>query len=68
MVSLTLHQLYLLIDEYDNFTNEVMISRERGKPRYQKQVGGEGIIKTFFKAVNDGAEGWGATSGLHSSR
>ena len=53
------HRLYLLIDEYDNFANEVMISRERGKPRYQELVEGEGIIKTFFKAVKDGAEGRG---------
>jgi len=58
-VSQTPHKLYLLIDEYDNFANEVMISRERGKPRYQELVEGEGIIKTFFKAVKDGAEGRG---------
>ncbi len=59
VISQTPHKLYLLIDEYDNFANEVMISRERGKPRYQELVEGEGIIKTFFKAVKDGAEGRG---------
>ncbi|HOW76479.1 MAG TPA: AAA family ATPase, partial [Candidatus Competibacteraceae bacterium] len=59
VVSQTPYKLYLLIDEYDNFANEVMISRERGKPRYQELVEGEGIIKTFFKAVKDGAEGRG---------
>ncbi len=59
VISQTPHKLYLLIDEYDNFANEVMISRERAKPRYQELVEGEGIIKTFFKAVKDGAEGRG---------
>jgi hypothetical protein len=28
------HRLYLLIDEYDNFANEVMVSRDRGQQRY----------------------------------
>ncbi len=59
VVSQTPYKLYLLIDEYDNFANEVMISRERGKNRYQELVEGEGIIKTFFKAIKDGAEGRG---------
>jgi len=58
-VSQTPHKLYLLIDEYDNFANEVMVSRLHGTDRYQELVEGEGTIKTFFKAVKDGAEGRG---------
>ncbi len=58
-ISQTPHKLYLLIDEYDNFANEVMISPLRGTDRYHELVQGEGTIKTFFKAVKDGAEGRG---------
>jgi hypothetical protein len=58
-VSETPHRLYLLIDEYDNFANEVMISPLRGTHRYEELVQGEGTLKTFFKAVKDGAEGRG---------
>ncbi len=54
-----IYWLYLLIDEYDNFANEVMVSPERGKVRYAELVQGEGTLKTFFKAVKDGAEGRG---------
>ncbi len=59
VISQTSHRLYLLIDEYDNFANEVMISPLRGRDRYEELVRGEGTIKTFFKAVKDGAEGRG---------
>ncbi|MCC6136279.1 MAG: AAA family ATPase [Candidatus Contendobacter sp.] len=55
-ISQTAYKLYLLVDEYDNFANEVMISPVRGTNRYQELVQGEGTIKTFFKAVKDGAE------------
>ncbi len=58
-VSRTSYKLYLLIDEYDNFANEVMISRLRGTDRYEALVRGEGTIKTFFKAIKEGAEGRG---------
>jgi hypothetical protein len=58
-VSGTPHKLYLLIDEYDNFANEVMISPARGTDRYHELVESEGTIKTFFKAVKAGAEGRG---------
>ncbi len=59
IVSETPHRLYLLIDEYDNFANEVMISPLQGTDRYQELVESEGTIKTFFKAVKAGAEGRG---------
>ncbi len=55
-MSQTPYKLYLLIDEYDNFANEVMISPMRGTDRYAELVQGEGAIKTFFKTVKDGAE------------
>jgi hypothetical protein len=58
-VSRSPYQLYVLIDEYDNFANEVMISPLHGTNRYEELVQGEGIIKTFFKAVKDGSEGRG---------
>lgn len=53
------HRLYLLIDEYDNFANEVMVSCQRGTERYQELVGAEGVIKTLFKAVKFAAGGYG---------
>ncbi len=56
MVAQTPYKFYLIIDEYDNFANEVMISPLRGADRYHELVQGEGTIKTFFKAVKDGAE------------
>ena len=58
-ISQTPYKLYLLVDEYDNFANEVMISPLRGTDRYQRLVENEGTIKTFFKAVKAGAEGRG---------
>ncbi len=58
-ISKTPHKLYLLIDEYDNFANEVMISPLRGTNRYEELVQGEGTIKTLFKAVKSAAGGQG---------
>ncbi len=58
-ISQTPHRLYLLIDEYDNFANEVLVSHHQGEGRYRELVGGEGTIKTLFKAVKDAAEGRG---------
>ncbi|QEP45055.1 AAA family ATPase [Ectothiorhodospiraceae bacterium BW-2] len=53
------HPLYLLVDEYDNFANEVLTSRAQGKARYDALTRGEGIIKTVFKVVKASAEGSG---------
>jgi len=58
-ISQTPYKLYILIDEYDNFANEVMISPLHGTNRYEELVQGEGIIKTFFNAIKDGSEGRG---------
>ncbi len=58
-VSETPYKLYVLVDEYDNFANEVMVSPLRGAGRYEELVEGEGIIKTLFKVVKSGASGGG---------
>ncbi|MCE7979721.1 MAG: AAA family ATPase [Caldilinea sp. CFX5] len=51
-VQRTPHRLYLLIDEYDNFANEVMMSNHpTGHERYEALVTGEGLLKTIFKNV-----------------
>lgn len=56
----TPYKLYLLIDEYDNFINEVlMASREQGRERYAELVQGEGLFKTLFKNVKAAAAGQG---------
>jgi len=54
------YRLYLLIDEYDNFANDLMIKHHKESPsRYETLLSGEGIVKTLFKAVKAGAEGFG---------
>ena len=54
------YRLYLLIDEYDNFANELMTGHHQESPsRYQTLLSGEGIVKTLFKAVKSGASGRG---------
>jgi hypothetical protein len=58
-ISRTPYKLYLLIDEYDNFANEVMISPDQGRTRYGELVKGEGVLKSFFKAIKAAAEGQG---------
>nr|VFJ62166.1 MAG: PD-(D/E)XK nuclease superfamily protein [Candidatus Kentron sp. DK] len=50
------HSLYLFIDEYDNFANELMIGHRTGeKSRYQALLSGEGVLKALFKAVKASA-------------
>jgi len=54
------HPLYLLIDEYDNFANELMIGhRSAGKDRYQAILTGEGCMKALFKVIKAAAGGRG---------
>jgi len=54
------HKLYLFIDEYDNFANEVMMGTQgSNQQRYLDLVKGEGIFKTFFKNVKSFASGDG---------
>lgn len=56
----TPHRLYLLIDEYDNFANELaMGGQPTGKQRYDALLRGEGALKTLFKAIKGAASGFG---------
>ncbi|EIC20113.1 AAA family ATPase [Thiorhodovibrio frisius] len=60
VISQTPHKLYLLIDEYDNFANEVlMATNPSGQDRYQTLLQGEGLMKTVFKSVKAAAGGMG---------
>ena len=52
------HRLYLLIDEYDNFANEVLMTG-RKQEYYETLLYGEGLLKTVFKAVKAAAGGQG---------
>jgi hypothetical protein len=46
------HRLYLLIDEYDNFANEVMMGSRGDSPkRYEALLAGEGSLTTVCKAI-----------------
>ena len=50
------HPLYLLIDEYDNFVNEVMV---RDVATYKALFEADGPYKELFKAVKNATEGLG---------
>jgi len=55
------YPLYLLIDEYDNFANEVMMgshARDQ-KQKYEDLLYGEGLLRTVFKAVKSASAGRG---------
>ena len=51
-------KIYLLIDEYDNFANEVLMTG-RKQAYYEALLYGEGLLKTVFKAVKAAAGGQG---------
>ena len=53
----TRYRLYLMIDEYDNFANEVMMSDAGG---YADLVHGDGPFKSLMKSVKGATEGQGA--------
>ncbi|MDU9047223.1 MAG: AAA family ATPase [Candidatus Electrothrix sp. Rat3] len=54
------HPLYLFIDEYDNFANEVMVSAEqRQETDYATLLSGEGALKALFKVIKSAAAGQG---------
>ena len=54
------YKLYLLVDEYDNFANEVLMGGEsESSARYEKLLRGEGAVKTVFKAVKSATRGLG---------
>ncbi len=49
------HTLYLLIDEYDNFANKVLVHEPHNQQRYYDLLEGEGIVKTLFKVIKGSA-------------
>ncbi|MBC2695522.1 MAG: AAA family ATPase [Desulfobacteraceae bacterium] len=60
VVRKTPYPVYLLIDEYDNFANEVMMGvRREKKDIYEAFVYEEGPLKTLFKAVKSSTDGSG---------
>ena len=59
-VETTPYKLYLLIDEYDNFANEVLMGgRVESRERYEGLVFSEGDFKSVFKSVKAGSAGFG---------
>lgn len=73
-VRLSGRRLYLFIDEYDNFANEVLMASrhhmtgtnllsgyrpEESQERYDSLVKGEGIFKTLFKNLKSAGSGDG---------
>jgi len=59
-VRLSHYRLYLLIDEYDNFANEVLMGRGEISPsRYKTLLSAEGSLKAIFKAVKSASSGRG---------
>ena len=46
--------IYLLIDEYDNFANDVLMAK-REQADYERLLYGEGELKRLFKTVKAGA-------------
>ena len=54
------YRLYLLIDEYDNFGNEVLMAgHPESRKRYEDLLYGEGAFKTVFKAIKSASAGQG---------
>jgi len=45
---------YLLIDEYDNFANNILA--DHGKDRYQKITHGTGFLRNFFTIIKTGTD------------
>jgi Predicted AAA-ATPase len=59
-VNLTSHKLYLLIDEYDNFANEILMGGQASsRVRYDALLQGEGALKAVFKNIKAAAAGGG---------
>jgi Predicted AAA-ATPase. len=57
VINQTGHQLYLFIDEYDNFANE-MIANKQNK-EYFSMTGLGGFMKTLFKQLKSATKGKG---------
>jgi len=50
-IKTTSYPVYLLIDEYDNFANTIMMGVQNEKTRYNALVHDEGILRTLFKVI-----------------
>ncbi|MEA1923411.1 MAG: AAA family ATPase [Pseudomonadota bacterium] len=52
-IKTTPYPIYLLIDEYDNFANTLMMGEQgmTGQDRYNTIVHDEGVLRTLFKAI-----------------
>jgi hypothetical protein len=60
VIQQTSYRLYLLIDEYDNFANELMMgSGKTDLERYKTLLYGEGALKSLFKTIKSAAAGQG---------
>lgn len=54
------YKLYLLVDEYDNFANEVLMGGQpTSRERYEALVSGEGEFKAIFKGIKAAMAGRG---------
>jgi len=59
-ISQTPYKLYLLIDEYDNFANDLLMGRGETNPeRYKTLLSTEGSLKALFRAVKSASSGLG---------
>ena len=56
-VRMTPYPIYLLIDEYDNFANTIMMGVQNEKIRYNALVYDEGVLRTLFKAIKSSTSG-----------
>ena len=44
------HKLYIIVDEYDNFTNAIL---EGNGDRFKSVVGNQGFLKAFYAVIKD---------------
>ncbi len=54
VVDCHLPQIYVIIDEYDNFTNQLITSRR--DEDYYAVTGKDSFLKNFYKTIKDGVE------------
>ena len=47
-------KIYLFIDEYDHFTNQILVHKEH-ETRYREQTHGEGYLRHFFDTIKGAA-------------
>lgn len=52
-----LPQMYIIIDEYDNFTNQLITSNKDNL--YSELTSGDSFLRTFFKVIKEGVKAQG---------